>query len=116
MEEQNDFYRQIGQILVGEMDKENIHWTKIVFEYEVSENYCSYGGLLYTNDKNEESRLEDLDIPDIIGDVIIELYKYTKDNNFTPYNRAIFTLESNGNFNMDFKWEQELQDKWDGKK
>ncbi len=31
MEEQNDFYHQIGQILVDEMEKENIEWTKIVF-------------------------------------------------------------------------------------
>lgn len=115
MVEQNDFYHQIGQILVDEMEKENIKWSKIVFEYEVSENYCSYGGL-YTNDKNEKSRLEDLDIPYIIGDVIIEFYKYTKNNNFTPYNRAVFTLESSGDFNMNFKWDQELQDKWDGKK
>ena len=112
MEEQNDFYHQIGQILVDEMEKENIEWTKIVFEYEVSENYCSYGGI-YTNGKNEEFRLEDLEIPYMIGDVIIGLYEYTKENNFTPYNRAAFTLESNGHFNMDFKWDQELQDKWD---
>lgn len=102
MEEQHDFYHQIGQILVDEMEKENIEWTKIVFEYEVSENYCSYGGI-YTNGKNEEFRLEDLEIPYMIGDVIMGLYEYTKENNFTPYNRAAFTLESNGHFNMDFK-------------
>lgn len=85
---------------------------KIVFEYEVSENYCSYGGI-YTNGKNEEFRLEDLEIPYMIGDVIMGLYEYTKENNFTPYNRAAFTLESNGHFNMDFKWNQALQGEWD---
>ena len=84
MEAQKDFYHQIGRILVDEMEKENREWAKIVFEYEVSENYCSYGGLSYTNGKNEEFRLEDLEIPDTIGDVIMELYEYTKDNNFTP--------------------------------
>ena len=46
---------------------------------------------------------------------IKEFYQFTKENNFAPYNRLIYTLEANGSFNMDFKWDQTLQDEWDKK-
>ena len=32
------------------------------------------------------------------------------------WNSAVYTLEKSGHFSMDFKWNQELQDEWDGKK
>ena len=29
------------------------------------------------------------------------------------WNRAVYTLEKNGRFDMEFEWDQALQDKWE---
>lgn len=107
-----DFYLVIGQYLVDNIQSED--WTKIILNIEISEKYRGFSAIYET--KDGEIIDSDMDFSIEFGKKVKEFFLYTKDNNFTPYNRAVFTLESSGDFNMDFKWDQELQDKWDGKK
>ena len=44
---------------------------------------------------------------------IIKFHNTAEENNFTPWNRAVYTLEKNGHFDMEFEWDQELQDEWE---
>ncbi|EPF2929534.1 immunity protein YezG family protein [Vibrio navarrensis] len=39
-----------------------------------------------------------------------ELHKITTENPNNKWNRAIFTLEPSGSFNIDFEWDQALAD------
>lgn len=111
MNELNSIYEKIGNNLVNCM---NNNWDKIVLNIE-----CN-GKMAGTTSKylNDGKWIDNLDRR-LGADVLIEiikLYEITKSLSFIKWNRAVFTLESSGDFNMDFKWDQELQDKWDGKK
>ena len=55
----------------------------------------------------------DIDIPIEMDDKIWRLLELTKKNNFVPWNKAVYTLEKNGHFDMTFEWNQALQDEWD---
>ena len=44
---------------------------------------------------------------------IIKFHNNADKINFSPWNRAVYTLDSNGHFDMTFEWDQSLQDEWD---
>ncbi len=53
---------------------------------------------------------------DLTRETMLSIFDFHKDsekNNFAPWNRAIYTLEKNGHFDMEFIWDQALQDEWD---
>ena len=75
----------IGCVIIGFIAKEYIKTDTIVIKRLSSEIYNIFLMSICT------------------GMIMTISVKYTKENNFTPYNRAAFTLESNGHFNMDFK-------------
>ena len=85
----NNIYKLIGNELSVSL---NSDWDKIILEIE-----CS--------DKHDLSRDAML--------AIIKFHNTAEENNFTPWNRAVYTLEKNGHFDMEFEWDQELQDEWE---
>lgn len=109
MEEINEIYKYIGNILNRNIDVDN--WEKIQFTIEADTDFCGYHGI-YT-DKLQNSYDLDINIPYEMDDKIWRLLELSKENNFTHWNKAVYTLEKNGHFDMTFEWNQELQDEWD---
>lgn len=52
---------------------------------------------------------DDLDID--LGECVFELQESIFPEH--KWNRAVYTLEKNGHFGMEFEWDQALQDKWE---
>ena len=52
---------------------------------------------------------DDLDID--LGECVFELQESMFPEH--KWNRAVYTLEKNGHFDMEFEWDQALQDEWD---
>ena len=44
---------------------------------------------------------------------LIKFHNSAKELHFAQWNKAIYTLEKNGHFDMTFEWDQALQDEWD---
>ena len=109
MEDINEIYQFIGEYLFTNL--QNVEWNKITLNIEINDKYRGFNGF-YLDNKNIEHDLGIIFSFDF-GKKIKEFFQFTKEKNFTPYNRLIYTLEADGSFNMDFKWDQELQDKWD---
>ena len=109
MEEMNEIYTYIGNVLNNNMNDNN--WETIKFNMQVDVDYCGYDGT-YTDTMGLVHDL-DIDIPIEMDDKIWRLLELTKKNNFVPWNKAVYTLEKNGHFDMTFEWNQALQDEWD---
>ena len=109
MENINEIYQFIGEYLFTNL--QNVEWNKITLNIEINDKYRGFNGF-YLDNKNIKHDLGIIFSFDF-GKKIKEFFQFTKEKNFTPYNRLIYTLEADGSFNMDFKWDQELQDKWD---
>ena len=111
MENINEIYKYIGEYLFSNFQNED--WKIIILNIEINDKYRGCNGA-YLDNMNIEHDLGIIFSFDF-GKKIKEFYQFTKENNFAPYNRLIYTLEANGSFNMDFKWDQTLQDEWDKK-
>lgn len=111
MENINEIYKYIGEYLFSNFQNED--WKTIILNIEINDKYRGFNGA-YLDNMNIEHDLGIIFSFDF-GKKIKEFYQFTKENNFAPYNRLIYTLEANGSFNMDFKWDQTLQDEWDKK-
>ena len=109
MEEMNEIYTFIGKLLNDCMIDNN--WKSIVFNIQADVDFCSYDGNFI--DSNGNLHDLDIEIPIEMDDKIWRLLGLTKENNFVRWNRAVYKLENNGHFDMDFEWDQALQDKWD---
>ena len=109
MEEMNEIYTYIGNVLNNNMNDNN--WETIKFNMQADVDYCGYDGT-YTDTMGLVHDL-DIDIPIEMDDKIWRLLELTKKNNFVPWNKAVYTLEKNGHFDMTFEWNQSLQDEWD---
>lgn len=105
----NKMYKFIGKYLVSNIQSED--WKRIVLNMEINDRYRSFQGAYFDCMDAEH----DLGIIFSIefGEKIKEFYLFTKENNFAPWNRAVYTLERNGHFDMTFEWDQALQDEWD---
>ena len=78
------------------------------------EKNVGFQGFYFTSD-NERKSLEVWDF-EFETDLIHKLYEITQNNplEHKNWNRAIFTLYPDNQFNMEYIWDQELQDEVDG--
>ena len=111
MDELNAIYEKIGADLAGCMDND---WETIVLDIECSGNMAGTRAKYLSKGKWIDNLDRTIGVGVLRG--IIKLYELTKTLNFVKWNSAVYTLEKSGHFNMDFKWNQELQDEWDGKR
>ncbi len=104
-----EIYMYIGTVLnecIGELD-----WNTITLNIKAAPGYCGYDGT-YTDSSHSAHDL-DIKIPFEMDEKIGSLMDLSEKNNFAPWNRAVYTLEKSGHFDIEFIWDQELQDRWD---
>ena len=108
-----DVYKLIADIVCNSIDEE---WEKA----EVQIESCMWS-MLYTNAfyylKNGDKkafRLIDDTFDDDLGEKIFELQESMSSNH--KWNKAVYTLERNGHFDIDFEWDQALQIRMEGVK
>ena len=109
MDEMKKIYAYIGKVLNKGIGK--IDWNTITLNIKAAVGYCGFDGT-YTDSSQSVHDL-DIDIPFEMDKKIALLLELSEKNNFAPWNRAVYTLEKNGHFDMEFIWDQALQDEWD---
>ncbi len=109
MKEMEKIYKYIGKVLNKGIGK--IDWSTITLNIEASVRYCGFDGT-YTDSSQSVHDLN-IEIPYEMYEKILLLLELSKKNNFAPWNRAVYTLDRKGHFDMEFIWDQALQDEWD---
>ena len=101
-----DLYKELGNLIVETIDDE---WKKVVIKITSSMNkMCAE----YTLSSFEKKELKfPLLTVNTLMDSVFELQESMSPEH--KWNKAIYTLEKNGHFDMTFEWDQTLQDEWD---
>ncbi len=103
----DEIYLKIGQEISNVIESGN--WTNARLEIEiVGEGVVGYTGDYFANNEQKDMSVENID--DDITDWLNELHKVTTEGGNNKWNKAIFTLTPDGQFDMEFNWDQELHD------
>lgn len=103
----DEIYENIGQSLFNVIENEN--WDEAILNIEfVGEGVIGYNGHYISNSLKEDISVRQF--PREIRNWIRELHEITTEGGNNKWNRAIFTLFSTGKFDMEFIWDQELND------
>lgn len=96
----DDLYMKIAQGIVNAIDTP---WEKAVIQAEVFEDAANFNGEYFSEGKTLYFEVEDdaYDYFEEIKEIMSEKNKW---------NRATFTLKPSGDFNIDFEWDQALDD------
>jgi hypothetical protein len=107
----DEIYLNIGQSISTAIDESN--WTDARLRIEIVGN----GVVGYTGDYQVDNRTLDISvrkIPREIRNWIRELHSITSEGGNNKWNKAVFTLNPNGKFDMEFIWDQQLNDEVEG--
>lgn len=100
----SDIYREIGQNI---LDSISDNWVeaKLNIEYAGSVGF----NLEYKN-KDREEKSAKFQNAFSASRKIKDLHVITTENEKNKWNRAVFSLKPDGDFDIEFVWDQELQD------
>ena len=104
-----DFYKDLGQAIQNNISD---NWDTVIVKIESSLNkMCSFQAE-YTLSSFEKKELKfPLLTVNTLMDSVFELQASMSPEH--KWNKAVYTLEKNGHFDMTFEWDQTLQDEWD---
>ena len=104
-----DLYKELGNAIQKNIFGE---WEKVTVKIESSlKKMCSFQAKYVLSSKEtKELKFPVLTVSDLM-DSVFELQESMFPEH--KWNRAVYTLEKNGRFDMEFEWDQALQDKWE---
>ena len=104
-----DFYKDLGQAIQNNISD---NWDTVIVKIESSLNkMCSFQAE-YTLSSFEKKELKfPLLTVNTLMDSVFELQESMSTEH--KWNKAVYSLERNGHFDMTFEWDQALQDEWD---
>ncbi|SDK12882.1 Protein of unknown function, DUF600 [Pedobacter sp. ok626] len=107
METINEIYLNIAQGIVNAIEEDN--WTNALLEIEiVGTGVVGYSGAYNIGETNHDMSVRKM--PRDIRNWIRELHAITTKGGNNKWNRAVFSLKPDGKFDMEFIWDQVLQD------
>ncbi|MFK8273389.1 hypothetical protein [Capnocytophaga canimorsus] len=97
-----EIYLKLAEAIFSNIEKEN--WKKAMLHLEVAGASVGFKGFL---DENER-----FDAPGgyLLAKAVLDLHKITTEGGNNQWNKAIFTLFPDGNFDMQFIWDQAWHD------
>lgn len=99
----NDIYEAIASYLVQQT---RTGWVKIIAEVEFFEDAAEFDITCQYSDNT----IEDLDSGFQLFMKFKALYRITTENSENNWNKAKFTINQSGEFNIDFEWDQAQAD------
>ena len=104
-----DLYKELGNAIQKNIFGE---WEKVTVKIESSlKKMCSFHAeYVLSSKETKELKFPVLTVSDLM-DSVFELQESMFPEH--KWNRAVYTLEKSGHFDMEFEWDQALQDKWE---
>lgn len=111
--QEEKLYRSLGKIIIDslvdqEMDKK---WEKAILKVGYTHGIINYKTECIW--KGEKRSLWGVSDPGLLSSTIKELHQFTHENDYAPWNEFIFELGQDYEFNINYYWSQELNDKYD---
>lgn len=103
----DEIYSNMGQNIFNCIEDGN--WTKARLNIEITGD----GVVGYFGEYEISGDIKDISVRRISRDIrswIRELHRITAEGGNNRWNRAVFSLTRDGKFDMDFIWDQPLQD------
>jgi hypothetical protein len=103
----DEIYSSIAQSIFNSIEDEN--WTKAMLNIEI----VGDGVVGYSGEYEISGGIKDISVRKISRDIrswVKELHRITTEGETNKWNRAAFNLTPDGKFNIDFIWDQTLQD------
>ncbi|SEH62275.1 hypothetical protein SAMN02927937_00550 [Paenimyroides aquimaris] len=103
----DEIYSKIGQEMFNVIEGDV--WTNARLEFKIVGN----GVVGYTGEYIENNEVKNISIRNITRELSVwikELHEITTGGGNNKWNRAFFTINSGGNFGMEFIWDKELND------
>jgi len=103
----DEIYSSIGQSILSSIEDGN--WTKARLDIEI----VGDGVVGYSGEYEIIGDIKDISVRKISRDIrnwVRELHKITTEGESNKWNRAVFSLTPDGKFDMNFIWDQALQD------
>jgi len=87
-------------------------WDKAILQIECDGTYMGMTGVYEYKGKTFDLNVHNVDTEDSFAlmDAILELHELTTEGDHAKWNRATFTLSHDGEYDMEFQWDQELYD------
>lgn len=98
-----DIYTGMAQHLIAQIDDT---WIQSKIEVEFFEDSAEFDVTYLDSNGN----VIDLEAGYKLFMLFKELYTITTENSEDKWNRATFSIEPSGKFNIDFEWDQDLAD------
>lgn len=103
----NEIYETLGSSLVACIPGQ---WKSAQFDIQGDSTYAEVkASFVNNNDKKNDINIDD--IPYEVEISIMDLHQITTEGGNNRWNRALFQIWPNNKFNMEFIWDQELDDK-----
>ena len=102
-------YVFIGQNTSDSIDKD---WKSAEVKFEVLDGYVGTNGT-YTNLNGQIKPLDIMVFDHDLDNDLLDLLEITEGEGQKPWNKAVFRMDSDSNFDMEFIWDQEYQDEID---
>lgn len=103
----SQIYNEIGNTLKVNVKVDD--WIEAFLKIEKHEGVVGYNGGYIANDEKFIS-FKLRDFPEETEDNIKELHKITTEGGHNRWNRAVFRMWPNNKFEMEFIWDQALDD------
>ena len=92
---------------INDVIKEN--WGTAILKFEVIGDMVSNQGT-YVNEKGENKQIDVDELDFELTFDLLDLHAITTEGGANKWNRAVYTLTPDGKFDMEFIWDQALQD------
>lgn len=100
-----DIYVSLAQDAVDVIHDD---WGIIKIDFQCGRAWGEYCGIYKKHIEDEKEISFSLEYPTYEN--FMKLHEITTKNNSNQWNRAVFTLYPDGNFDIDFNWDQKLAD------
>lgn len=101
----NSIYHSIASAIVSNIDD---GWVEATLKAELYGDATKFKGFYFSDERKVNKRF--FKISHQLFDFFEELHLILTEGGVSKWNRATFTLEPTGKFNIDFEWDQEMAD------
>lgn len=102
----DEIYEVIANGIIQSIPRND--WDEVSLHIQGDSTYIETSGVYLISDEEFELDTHSLDCE--VSFAIMELHELTTEGEHNRWNRATFTLFPDGEFDMEFQWDQDLDD------
>ncbi|MFT3903107.1 MAG: hypothetical protein QM727_08030 [Niabella sp.] len=102
----DEIYELVAVNIINNITEDN--WSKAILNIQGDNDYVDLNGKFIAKGTEQNINVHNFD--DEVEFALMELHEITTEDGNNKWNRAVFTVTSEGKFDMEFIWDEELND------